>query len=128
MLKKTKTIPDGRPKLSVISFCLNSSSFLRETIDSVLNQTYKNFEFIIKDGGSTDGTIEILKDYPQIRWISEKESTDNPVHEAICRAFDMAKGEYVIYLAVSDESPIRTGSKGLLKFLIQIRRFLGYGG
>jgi len=102
MSAKTQKTLEGKPKLSVISFCLNSGSFLRETIESVLNQTYKNFEFIIKDGGSTDGTIEILKDYPQIRWVSEKEVTDNPVHEALCQAFDMARGDYIIYLAISD--------------------------
>ncbi len=47
------------PKISVISFCLNSGNFLRETIGSVIGQTYENYEFIMKDGGSTDETIEI---------------------------------------------------------------------
>jgi glycosyltransferase involved in cell wall biosynthesis len=100
VIHETKT--ETRPKISVISFCLNSGIFLRETIESVLQQTYKNYEFIIKDGGSTDDTLEILKEYPQIRWVSEKEQGINPVHEALCQAFDMARGEYIIYLAVSD--------------------------
>jgi glycosyltransferase involved in cell wall biosynthesis len=92
----------ANPKISVISFCLNSANFLRETIDSVLGQTYENYELIIKDGGSTDGTIEILKEYPQIRWVSEKEGGDNPALDAIWQAFSMSRGEYIIYLAISD--------------------------
>jgi glycosyltransferase involved in cell wall biosynthesis len=46
------TAPVANPKISVISFCLNSGRFLRETIGSVLGQTCKNYELIIKDGGS----------------------------------------------------------------------------
>ncbi|HOG18384.1 MAG TPA: glycosyltransferase [Syntrophales bacterium] len=90
------------PKLSIISFCLNSGKYLRETIESVLQQTYKNFEIIVKDGGSTDGTLDILREYPQIRWVSEKEGGDNPILDAIWQAFSMVRGEYVVYLAVSD--------------------------
>jgi glycosyltransferase involved in cell wall biosynthesis len=97
-----ETTPVPNPKISVISFCLNSGKFLRETIGSVLEQKYDNYEFIIKDGGSTDDTIEILKEYPQIRWVSEKESGDNPTLDAIWQAFSMSRGEYIIFLAVSD--------------------------
>ena len=94
--------PSSSPKISIISFCLNSGRFLRETIGSVLGQTYGNYEFIIKDGGSTDGTIEILKEYPQIQWVSEKEGGDNPMLDAFWQAFEMSRGEYIIFLAVSD--------------------------
>ena len=97
-----EAIPSARPKISVISFCLNSAEFLRETIGTVLGQTYNNYEFIMKDGGSTDGTIEILKEYPQIRWVSEKEGGDNPALDAFWQAFEMSRGEYIIFLAVSD--------------------------
>jgi glycosyltransferase involved in cell wall biosynthesis len=94
--------PSAGPKISVISFCLNSAEFLRETIESVLGQAYENYEFIIKDGGSTDGTIEILKEYPRIHWVSEKEGGDNPTLDAIWQAFEMSSGEYIIFLAISD--------------------------
>lgn len=92
----------ANPKISVISFCLNSGKFLRDSIESVLQQTYGNYELIIKDGGSTDDTIDILKEYPQIRWVSEKEKSDNPILEALWQAFHMSRGEYIIYLAISD--------------------------
>jgi glycosyltransferase involved in cell wall biosynthesis len=91
-----------RPKISIISFCLNSAEFLRETLGSVVGQDYKSYEIIMKDGGSTDGTIEILKEYPQVRWVSEKEGGDNPALDAFWQAFGMSRGEYIIFLAVSD--------------------------
>lgn len=90
------------PKLSVVSFCLNSGNFLRDTIESVLNQTYDNYEHIIIDGGSTDGTIEILKEYSHLRWISEKEEGDNSILDAIWKGVSMARGEYTIFLSISD--------------------------
>jgi len=81
---------------------LNSGSFLRETIESVLKQTYDNYEHIIVDGGSTDNTVEILKEYSHLRWISEKEDGDNSILDAIWKGFNMARGEYIILLAISD--------------------------
>ena len=90
------------PKISVVSFCLNSGRFLRETIESVLNQTYHNYEHIIVDGGSTDNTIEIFKEYSHLRWISEKEEGDNSILDAIWKGFNMARGQYITFLAISD--------------------------
>ena len=90
------------PKISIVSFCLNSGSFLRETIESVLKQTYDNYEHIIVDGGSTDNTVEILKEYSHLRWISEKEDGDNSILDAMWKGFNMARGEYIVLLAISD--------------------------
>ena len=100
VIPETRTL--SHPKISVISFCLNSGRFLEDTIESILRQTYDNYEFIIKDGGSTDGTIDILKKYPQITWVSEQETGDNRPHEALWQAFNMSRGEYIVYLAISD--------------------------
>ena len=49
--------------VSIITPCLNSEKTIRDTIDSVLYQSYKNIEYIIVDGGSKDGTVEIIKEY-----------------------------------------------------------------
>ena len=50
-------------KVSIITVCLNSKNTIKYTLNSVLSQNYKNIEHIIVDGGSTDGTIDILKKY-----------------------------------------------------------------
>lgn len=89
-------------KVSVISPSRNHGRFLRETIDSVLNQTYKNIEHVIVDGASTDDTVGILNEYPHLKWISEKEEGDNKVLDAIWKAFYMSSGEYIVFLCVSD--------------------------
>ena len=50
-------------KISIITAVFNGEKYLEQTIKSIINQTYKNFEYIIIDGGSTDGTLEIIKKY-----------------------------------------------------------------
>ena len=90
------------PKISVISPSLNHGRFLRETIESVLAQSYKNIEHVIVDGASTDNTLEILKEYPHLKWISEKEEGDNKVLDAIWKGLHMSTGDYIVFLCVSD--------------------------
>src|SRR5574340_904889 len=92
----------NKPKISVITPSLNTAPYLRDTIESVLSQTFQDFEFIVVDGGSTDGSIDILKEYPQIRWISEKETDDNAILEAFRKGFVMSRGDYIIQCCVSD--------------------------
>lgn len=87
------------PKISVITASLNQGEFLREMVESTLSQTFKNFEHIVVDGGSTDNTLEILKEYSHIRWISER---DESPHDALIKAFAMSKGRYIIQCCVSD--------------------------
>ena len=61
-------------KLSIITINLNNNEGLQKTIDSVLNQTYKNYEHIIIDGGSIDESVETIKQYNnRVMWISEKD-------------------------------------------------------
>src|ERR1035437_8803759 len=90
------------PKISVISPSLNHGKYLRDTIESILSQTFQDFEYIVVDGGSTDDTLDILKSYPQIRWISEKETDADPILEAYRKAFAMSRGEYIIQCCISD--------------------------
>jgi glycosyltransferase involved in cell wall biosynthesis len=61
------------PLVSVLTPCFNSARFIENCIQSVLSQDYSEIEFIVQDGGSTDGTVEILKKYSdRISWASEK--------------------------------------------------------
>ena len=93
---------DRFSRVSVITASLNTGEFLAQTIESVLEQTYGNVEHVIVDGASTDNTLEVLKAYPHVRWVSEKEEGDNGVHDAFWKAFHMSTGEYIVYLCVSD--------------------------
>jgi glycosyltransferase involved in cell wall biosynthesis len=89
----------AQPVLSVVTPSLNHGRFLKQTIESVAAQTFRSFEHIVVDGGSTDGTVEILKEFPHLRWVSEP---DRHVVEAYQKAFAMARGQYVIQCCVSD--------------------------
>src|SRR5574339_194257 len=66
----------GTPLVSIICFCRNRAQTIRRCIDSVLAQSYTNLEFVVQDGASTDGTLEILKSYddPRIKIVSEPDS------------------------------------------------------
>lgn len=89
----------AQPMISVVTPSLNHGRFLRQTIESVAAQTFRSFEHIVVDGGSTDGTVEILKEFPHLRWISER---DDHVVEAYQKGLSMAKGRYIIQCCVSD--------------------------
>ena len=88
-------------KVSIITVTHNSAKYLQECIDSVVNQTYRNIEHIIIDGGSTDGTIDIIKHYDNhiAKWVSE---ADNGIYDAINKGMNLASGE-VIGILNSDD-------------------------
>ena len=87
-------------RFSIITPVFNGEKFLRDNIDKLQLQTYRNFEHIIVDGGSTDKTVEILESYsPKVKFISEK---DNGQSDAINKGFHIASGEVVTWLGVDD--------------------------
>jgi len=92
-----------KPRISILMPSYNTGKFLRETLDSVVNQTYKDWELIVMDGGSTDDTLGILKEYseryPDIRVFSEP---DEGPYNAIQKAGAKARGEFIFVLAISD--------------------------
>jgi glycosyltransferase involved in cell wall biosynthesis len=86
-------------KISIITPTLNHAKYIEDTILSVKNQNYSDFEHIVIDGGSTDGTIDILKKYPHLIWISEKDSGQS---NAINKGLKMASGDIVTWLNSDD--------------------------
>ena len=88
-------------KLSIITVNLNNKSGLQKTIDSVISQTYKDFEWIIIDGGSTDGSKELIEQYSQYitYWVSEP---DKGIYNAMNKGIKVAKGEYCLFLNSGD--------------------------
>lgn len=87
------------PLVSVITPSFNAARFIRETIQSVLDQDYPRLEHIVVDGGSTDGTVEILQEYPHLRWISEP---DQGQSDALNKGFRLAQGEIIGWLNADD--------------------------
>lgn len=84
-------------KISVVTVTFNSSSTLRDTIESVLKQKYSDYEYLVIDGGSKDNTVEIIKDYEpkfggRLKWISER---DKGMYDAINKGIRMATGDVV---------------------------------
>lgn len=84
----------GKPLISVVTVVFNGAQTIRDTIESVLKQGYGNIEFIVIDGGSTDGTVDILKEYEHAidYWVSEK---DRGIYDAMNRGISLCSGEYV---------------------------------
>ncbi|UOD35871.1 glycosyltransferase [Deferribacteraceae bacterium V6Fe1] len=89
------------PLITVITVVYNGEKYLEETIQSVINQTYPNVEYIIIDGGSTDGTLDIIKKYEDYidYWVSEK---DNGIYDAMNKGVDVALGKWVYFLGSGD--------------------------
>lgn len=87
------SLPD-KPLISVVTVVLNGAQTIRDTIVSVLEQDYGNIEFIVIDGGSSDGTVDILKQYDHVidYWLSEK---DRGIYDAMNKGISLCSGEYV---------------------------------
>ncbi len=90
-----------KPLISVITVVFNGAETLRDTIESVAMQGYENVEHIVLDGGSTDGTVEILQEYNHqlAYWRSEK---DSGIYDAMNKGIALATGEYIGMLNADD--------------------------
>lgn len=91
----------NQAKISVVTVVFNDAKGLKRTIKSVINQTYENVEFIIIDGGSTDGTIDVIKKYEDQTdyWVSEK---DNGIYDAMNKGINASTGTWVNFMNAGD--------------------------
>ena len=90
----------GDLKITIITACKNSKNFLTETIESVINQSYKNIEYLIIDGNSSDGSVEIIQRYAEkVVWLSE---ADSGMYDAINKGLQLATGDYILILNSDD--------------------------
>jgi glycosyltransferase involved in cell wall biosynthesis len=103
---------DVKPLVSIITAVYNGNAAIEKTIKSVVNQNYPNFEYLVIDGGSTDGTVETLKKYNNVidYWVSEP---DKGVYDALNKGIDLAKGEWLYFLGADD----RLADEDVLSFI-----------
>jgi glycosyltransferase len=100
----------AKVRISIITPTFNSAATVKDTLESVRLQDYSDIEHIIVDGGSTDDTLKILRDYPHVKkWVSEK---DGGIYDAMNKGIRMATGD-VIGILNSDD--VYTNSKILTK-------------
>ena len=91
-------------KISIITVCYNSAATIRDTFESVLNQTYSDIDYVVVDGNSGDKTVSIIKEYEQkfkgkMRWISEP---DNGLYDAMNKGIQMTSGDIIGILNSDD--------------------------
>ena len=91
-------------QITIITPCMNSRQTIAKTMDSVLNQTYKNYQYIVADGNSQDGTVAIIQKYEplfqgKMIWTSQK---DTGIADAWNRAAAKATGDLVVFLGAVD--------------------------
>jgi glycosyltransferase involved in cell wall biosynthesis len=86
--------PDKQPLVSIITVSYNAAATIEQTMESVFNQTYSPIEYILIDGGSTDGTVDIIRTYAEklAFWVSEK---DNGIYHAMNKGIAHATGQLV---------------------------------
>lgn len=110
-----QSLPE-KPLITVITVVFNGAAHLEATIHSVINQTYENIEYVIVDGGSTDGSVDIIKKYEDriAYWVSEE---DGGVYDAMNKGLNSATGAFVININTGDlllDIPVAELSQAML--------------
>ena len=97
----SKEFYHDQPLITVITVVFNAKEQLEKTIESVIGQDYGNIEYIIIDGGSTDGTLDIIKKYDHVidYWVSEK---DEGIYDAMNKAVSVSTGDYINFMNAGD--------------------------
>lgn len=92
---------DNMPKVTIVTICYNIVTEVELTIKSIIDQTYPNIEYLVIDGGSTDGTVDIIKKYQDniTSWTSE---SDKGLYDAMNKGIERATGEWIIFMNGGD--------------------------
>ena len=100
-LKNKKNYYSSKPEFSIITVVLNDKYGIKKTIKSILKQKLKNFEYLVIDGGSTDGTLSVIKKYSNKidYWISKK---DKGIWDAVNKGIILSRGKYINTINAGD--------------------------
>ena len=92
---------EGAPLVTIITVCWNSAKTIEQTFRSVRNQTYDNIEYVVVDGGSSDGTVDLLKAHEDLidYYVSEP---DTGLYHAMNKGIELAQGDYILILNSDD--------------------------
>lgn len=101
-IAKNQAKETNSPLLSIITVVFNNKEGLEKTRSSLMGQMTSDYEWIIIDGSSTDGTLDLLQglDYPYLTWVSER---DSGIYDAMNKGADYARGSYLLFLNSGDE-------------------------
>lgn len=88
-------------KLSIVTINLNNCEGLRRTIESVVNQTYRDFEWVVIDGGSTDGSVELIESYAE-HFAYRVSEPDKGIYNAMNKGIKASSGDYLLFLNSGD--------------------------
>ena len=113
-MKKKERNYKQNPLVSIITVVKNNEKYLEETIQSVKNQSYNNFEYIVLDGNSTDRSLDIIKKYDSDIdfWLSEE---DKGIYDAFNKGLSLAKGKFIVFVN-SDDILLKDATKMLKKY------------
>lgn len=91
----------NKPKITIVTVAYNAEAFIEKAILSIASQTYPNIEYIVVDGASTDGTLDIIKKHEDkiTRWVSEP---DRGIADAMNKGWKMASGDFVLFIHSDD--------------------------
>jgi len=109
-------VPAAPPLVTVVTPTLNSGRFLAETLASVRGQSHPRIEHIVVDGGSTDGTLDLLRESDGVRWISEP---DRGLYDAINKGLRMAGGAILAYQNADDRYVVPDAVSAAVAELLQ---------
>ena len=97
-----KSSSDDKPLITVVTVVFNGVAHLEDTIQSVIGQTYDNVEYIVVDGGSKDGTLDIIQKYGHAidYWVSEP---DKGIYDAMNKGIDLGSGDWINFMNAGDK-------------------------
>ena len=110
----------SNPKITIVTATYNliangRKETFKQCVESVHNQTYKNFEHLIIDGASTDGTLDLIKEYENKGWIKSFSEPDKGIYDAMNKGLAKASGDYIAFLNSDDFYDNNAGFAGVIE-------------